>query len=151
FDFSPSNPSVGSVVTFTDRSTGSPTSRNWSFGDGGSSQSQNPTHAFAAPGTYTVALTVSNAISSSTTSHAISVASVIVPFRSLVSVAAQTNGASGSVWRTELSLFNAGNDGASLQLTLLPASGTMQSRSLFLSPRQSTTYNNVLLDLFGIS
>jgi len=57
-----------STVAFTDTSynistrTGlvtSPTSWNWSFGDGSLSTSQNPTHAYA-PGTYMVNLTVSD-------------------------------------------------------------------------------------------
>ena len=57
FAFAPSFPTAGQTVTFTDTSTGSPGSWAWSFGDGGVSSLQNPAHAFAAPGTYTVALT----------------------------------------------------------------------------------------------
>jgi len=45
-------------VDFADVSTGSPTSWSWSFGDGGTSTVQNPTHVYAAPGLYTVSLTV---------------------------------------------------------------------------------------------
>ena len=47
-------------VQFTDTSTGNPTSWSWTFGDGGTSTARNPSHAYADPGTYTVALTVSN-------------------------------------------------------------------------------------------
>src|SRR5262249_14168021 len=47
------------AVQFTDLSTLSPTSWSWTFGDGASSTSQNPGHVYAAPGRYTVALTVS--------------------------------------------------------------------------------------------
>jgi PKD repeat protein len=54
------------VVKFTDLSTGSPTSWNWSFGDGQSSTAQNPTHTYANPGVYTVALTVTNLSGSNT-------------------------------------------------------------------------------------
>jgi gliding motility-associated-like protein len=46
--------------TFTDIST-SGTIWNWSFGDGGSSASQNTSHQYAGAGTYTVVLEVSNA------------------------------------------------------------------------------------------
>lgn len=46
------------AVTFTDQSTGTVESWAWDFGDGQTSTSQNPTHVFAAAGTYTVALTV---------------------------------------------------------------------------------------------
>jgi PKD repeat protein len=50
-------------VQFTDTSTdsdGSIVSRNWNFGDGGSSTSANPSHAYAAAGTYSVGLTVTD-------------------------------------------------------------------------------------------
>ncbi len=47
-------------VNFSDLSTGA-TSWNWTFGDGNSSASQNPTHIYTEAGNYTVSLTVSNA------------------------------------------------------------------------------------------
>lgn len=55
-----SNP-VSDMVTFTDNSTGSPTSWMWDFGDGNSSTMQNPTHTYTASGVYTVCLTATNA------------------------------------------------------------------------------------------
>jgi len=48
-------------VQFTDTSTNAPTSWSWDFGDGQSSTQQNPTHQYAASGTYTVALTATSA------------------------------------------------------------------------------------------
>ena len=45
------------TVAFTDLSTIGATAWSWSFGDGGTSTSQNPSHVFAATGTYSVALT----------------------------------------------------------------------------------------------
>ena len=53
-----------SAVTFTDQSlsTSSPlTAWSWTFGDGQTSHQQNPSHHYAAAGTYAVALTVTNA------------------------------------------------------------------------------------------
>ena len=47
-------------VTFTDLSTGIPTSWLWDFGDGASSTAQNPTHTYPSSGSYAVSLTVSN-------------------------------------------------------------------------------------------
>jgi PKD repeat protein len=52
---------VGYDVTFSDLSSGSPTSWSWDFGDDSTdSTDQNPVHAYSAAGTYTVTLTVSN-------------------------------------------------------------------------------------------
>jgi len=51
-------------VSFTDQSSGSPTSWDWDFGDGGSSTQQNPTYTYTAAGTYTVTLTATNAAGS---------------------------------------------------------------------------------------
>ncbi len=49
------------AVQFTDASIGEGiTSRSWTFGDGGTSNETNPVHTYAAAGTYTVALEVSN-------------------------------------------------------------------------------------------
>ncbi len=65
------NPTSGTAplpVTFTDSSTGSITNWLWNFGDGNSTNftvSTNPVHTYAA-GTYTVRLTVSGAVGSST-------------------------------------------------------------------------------------
>jgi PKD repeat protein len=47
------------TVTFTDNSNGVITGRQWDFGDGSTSTQQNPTHVYAAAGTYTVSLQVS--------------------------------------------------------------------------------------------
>ncbi|PKL59592.1 MAG: hypothetical protein CVV33_07045, partial [Methanomicrobiales archaeon HGW-Methanomicrobiales-4] len=44
------------AVTFTDISDGSPTSWNWTFGDGTGSHDQNPFHSYAGIGRYTVTL-----------------------------------------------------------------------------------------------
>jgi PKD repeat protein len=54
------------AVQFTDQSTGSPTSWNWSFGDGSYSIARNPPHTYLANGTYTVSLNVTNAVGSNT-------------------------------------------------------------------------------------
>jgi PKD repeat protein len=46
------------TVNFSDSSTGVITSFAWTFGDGGMSSLQNPSHTYSAAGSYTVALTV---------------------------------------------------------------------------------------------
>lgn len=47
---------AGTSISFTDRSQNA-TSVRWDFGDGSTSTDRNPTHAYTAPGTYTVTLT----------------------------------------------------------------------------------------------
>lgn len=54
------------TVTYTDLSTNSPTSWAWSFGDGGVSTLENPTHTFTTNGTYNTCLTATNAVGSNT-------------------------------------------------------------------------------------
>jgi len=52
------------VVKFTDGSSNSPTAWFWDFGDGATSDEQNPFHTYAEAGTYTVSLTADNAAGS---------------------------------------------------------------------------------------
>ena len=54
----------GEEILFTDFSTEQPTDWNWDFGDGNTSNAQNPTHTFDAPGTYVITLEVTNAFGS---------------------------------------------------------------------------------------
>jgi PKD repeat protein len=46
-------------VKFTDSSTGTISSRSWTFGDGGTSTWRNPSHTYTNPGLYTVTLSIS--------------------------------------------------------------------------------------------
>lgn len=65
------------VVAFTDTSKGKITAWVWSFGDGQTSKSRNPTHAYVVPGVYSVRLMVKG----SAGSNAVTKALVIVPGR----------------------------------------------------------------------
>ena len=56
-------------VQFTDTSQGGPTSWAWDFGDGTTSNLTNPAHTYAAAGTYTVSLTVTNTKGSDTSTQ----------------------------------------------------------------------------------
>ncbi len=60
FSGSPTSGQAPLTVNFTDLSTGSPTSWSWTFGDGGTSTQQNPSHIYSAAGQYTVSLTATN-------------------------------------------------------------------------------------------
>jgi len=61
FSFNPAHPRPGDEVQFSDDSTGEPTSWLWDFGDGQTSQQQNPSHTYTTSGSKTVTLVVSNA------------------------------------------------------------------------------------------
>lgn len=67
---------AGGTVTFTNESTDG-ASYNWSFGDGGSSTTANPSHAYATAGMYTVTLTVTNGCGSDFYSVVIEVGTAI--------------------------------------------------------------------------
>ncbi|UCE25474.1 MAG: PKD domain-containing protein, partial [Candidatus Zixiibacteriota bacterium] len=61
----PLNGTAPLTVSFTDQSTGGPTSWSWDFGDGvGTSAQQNPDYTYNNAGTYTVTLTATNACGS---------------------------------------------------------------------------------------
>lgn len=55
------------AVSFTDTSSGSPTSWSWTFGDGGTSVEQNPVYVYTTTGQFTVTLLVTNEDGSNTT------------------------------------------------------------------------------------
>ncbi|HEY8975930.1 MAG TPA: protease pro-enzyme activation domain-containing protein [Burkholderiaceae bacterium] len=71
----------GLTVSFVDTSTdtgGTITSRSWTFGDGGTSTAQNPTHTYAAAGNYSVTETVTDS-NSKTSSKTASVSVSVTP------------------------------------------------------------------------
>ena len=66
----------GLTATFTDSSTdtgGTITSRSWTFGDGGTSTATNPTHTYAAAGSYSVVETVTDSASGQSSSKSATV------------------------------------------------------------------------------
>jgi PKD repeat protein len=66
FTASPTTGDAPLAVSFTDQSTGAPSSWDWDFGDGGASATQNPIHTYDDAGVYDVALIVSNAAGADT-------------------------------------------------------------------------------------
>jgi len=64
FSFTPAHPRPGDEVGFSDESTGEPTSWMWDFGDGQTSNEENPSHTYTTSGSKTVTLVVSNSVGS---------------------------------------------------------------------------------------
>lgn len=85
-------------VQFTDQSI-APLTWAWDFGDGNTSTAQNPNHIYAALGTYTITLTVTNGGCSHQVQHTISLVNEIPDFTS----------SSQTVCRNELIQFNGVN------------------------------------------
>jgi len=65
------------TTTFTDTSTGSPTSWAWDFGDSGTSDQQNPTHTYVSPGNYHVTLSINGGLSNVTKTNYIKVTPIL--------------------------------------------------------------------------
>jgi parallel beta-helix repeat protein len=66
FEGNPTSGDAPLTVYFTDLSTGNPTSWDWTFGDSGTSQAQDPSHEYTTADTYTVGLTVANTVGQDT-------------------------------------------------------------------------------------
>ena len=64
FSATPTNGPAPLNVNFTDLSTNTPSAWAWTFGDGGTSSAQNPSHTYVGAGTYTVSLTATNSFGS---------------------------------------------------------------------------------------
>jgi PKD repeat protein len=63
YGYSPNEPSINDVITFTDESfdsDGSIVSWMWDFDDGNTSTAQNPSYSYSNPGQYNVSLTVTD-------------------------------------------------------------------------------------------
>jgi len=156
FIFTPASPAAGQPVQFTDTSTGGPISWSWSFGDDGSSVSQNPTHTFASPGTFTVTLTVSysSPLGSSSKSQFIQVTSAPTEgFTYVLPSSAHATGANGAFYTTDLSIANRGTTAANLTLQFLGhdrdgTAGPVQSRAL--ATNAAVTYTDILASVFGV-
>ena len=73
FRYSPSFPTLGQAVQFTDTSTGNLTSWQWDFGDGTTSTVRNPSHTYTSAGFRKIILIASNGSSSKRSSRTITV------------------------------------------------------------------------------
>ena len=70
FSAAPMSGTAPLSVAFSNQSTGTLTTYAWDFGDGATSIAANPTHAYAAPGSYSPSLTVSGVGGSNTKTRA---------------------------------------------------------------------------------
>ncbi|TNF31054.1 MAG: PKD domain-containing protein, partial [Bacteroidetes bacterium] len=74
------NAQCGSTeITFTDTSQGNPTSWYWDFGDGSTSNQQNPTHTFSGTGPYSITFAPSNGVFTDTLNVPNMVSPLVLP------------------------------------------------------------------------
>jgi PKD repeat protein len=131
FTFSPSGGDVPLYVSFTDTSTGDPTSWAWNFGDGGTSNAEQPTHTYNDDGTFVVRLTVTNTEGTSFVEKTITVSApvCVVPNFSGVKKSAATGiwttagFAAGSIVFVDLKSDNDKIYNQSLQGGAIPSAG----------------------------
>jgi PKD repeat protein len=73
FSYSSNTACLGNNISFADNSTNVPTQWLWNFGDGTTSNEQNPTHVFNSTGTFNITLTASNTAGNSSSTQQIEI------------------------------------------------------------------------------
>jgi PKD repeat protein len=139
----------GVEILFEDRSTGSPESWSWDFGDGTLATGKNVAHRYAAAGAFTVTLTASRGSQSSQVSRSVVIASPPVDARRMIPGVIRAGGSGGSLWRSELTLTNGGQDDVTLDLRLLTGSGAVD-RKWTVFAQQTSRFDDVVFQLFGL-
>jgi PKD repeat protein len=71
FQPSAANTCLGNSISFSEFSSNVPTTWAWDFGDGSTSNQQNPTHTYLVAGSYTVSLTVTNSAGTNSITNSI--------------------------------------------------------------------------------
>jgi len=128
------------MVSFTDLSSNNPTAWTWDFGDGTSSNLQNPTHTYATGGQYAVKLTATNNCGSVDTTMTAYVSGIGMSEFSLANgIALLPNPASQQV-----ALRAYFNTAKNLQIEILDISGKVLSK---LEWQDARSGNDLRLDL----
>jgi len=136
----------------TSNCTGSPTYA-WTFGDGGTASVQGPSHTYAAAGTFSWSLTVSQNGQSCTQNGTITISPAAGTTSTYwIPSAAHAPGAGGSKWRSNVGVVNRSGAAASLTLLFVPyAAGATVSRSHTLANGATIEWADVLVSLFGFA
>ena len=146
FSIRPAEPIANQTVQFTDESTGNVNSWQWSFGDGATTTTKNPSHKYASAGTYTVKLTVSDGTKSDSASRAITVAPEAPGYYvdgSNPSASDSNPGTAALPWKT----INKANSSLSPGDTVYIKAGTYTDG---ISPaRSGTEFNRITFRAYG--
>lgn len=138
FNASSSTSNCGTGVTYA-----------WTFGDGGSSNLEDPSHSYTAPGSYSWSLVAAAGGSSCTRTGSITISGAQTTTY-LVPGVAHAPGAAGTNWRTKLSVLN--RSGAASQVTFdyVRTSKTL-SEVVSLANGELRAWEDVAVDLFGVA
>ncbi len=149
FDVSRSSGPAPLSVIFFDDSTGSPTSWDWTFGDGNSSTNGFALHTYTNPGAYTVQLIVSNVNGSSTNTTTINVYSPFAWWQNVYFGSTNNpNGAPGldlfgtgmSNTNKFLAGFNPTNAAAYLHIISIAKTNSSDIKVIYLGATGDTNY-----------
>jgi PKD repeat protein len=149
----PASGSVPLTVAFTGSATGGtpPYTWGWTFGDGGTSTLQSPIYTYAAAGTYTALLTVTDAAQRTATATAAITASGAATYRYLIPSVAHNPGAGGTMWRTAVAAVNRSGAMATLQLRYVAGDGLTLLRTVTLAADAAQEWVNILETLLGLA
>jgi hypothetical protein len=126
FEYAPATPQATEPVDFFGHADGGPASFAWSFGDGGTSSAARPSHAYAAPGSYDVTLTVTTPAGSHAARRTLVIAPATQPTFDaslFVPIVLSQHGAAGSFYTSEMALTNRGTTDARVVSTFTDADG----------------------------
>lgn len=120
FAWSPVSPGPGTAIQFKDTSSGGPTAWLWDFGNGTTSTEVSPGKTYASAGTYTVSLTVSNALGQDTVEVPVEVQAgkSFTPTATIASVA-RLQGV-GAFFTSRVEAFNAGTGPLDVDIVYTP-------------------------------
>jgi PKD repeat protein len=157
----PASPEAGRAVQLTDTSIGAIATRQWSFGDGGSSSERNPVHVWAEPGDHQVSLTVSGPYGSQTATRTVTVlprSGGVPPITDpgdhvyVVAAASHARGLAETRWVTDVVLHNPAGDAARTHLWFLKAGQSnlgADGQPVTVAGGASLLIDDVVLALFG--
>ncbi len=135
--------SCSGSFNFTDESTNIPQTWLWNFGDGNTSTLQNPSHTYAASGTYTVTLTASNTIGSDveTKTSYVTVALPAAPTTTSATICANDNATLNASGAGTINWFDAANNqvgtGSTFTTGPVGATSTFFAQSEIVQPSQN--------------
>jgi len=149
----PTTATAGSAVAFQasatpSNCTGAP-AYSWSFGDGGTSTQQSPSHAYAAAGSFGWTLNVAVDAQTCTRTGTIAVSAVGGATVYMVPSVAHLPGAGGTQWRTDVAVVGNASATAHLTLTYYSDAQTLGT-SYDLAPNATVEWRDILVGRFGM-